>query len=322
MRLEPLSEQHLDKIVELWNQEWSESFPMRDRLITQNVFQDPNWLKEGSWIALDESENHVIGFVITKGYRDDLEPFGIRRDIGWIQALFVAEQRRGTGIGSGLLRRAEDALIKHGARRILLGNDLQSRLFPGLPEPDEATKRWFENRGYENTENVFDLVNHYSEDDQVELPALEGAALSVATASDRERMEAFMTRCFPGGWDYQHREYWKRGGTGREYVLLERDGDMIGFCRINDEHSPLLAQNIYWAPTFEDPLGGIGPLGIDESYRGYRYGISIVQAAIHYLLQRGTRSIVIDTTPFVDFYGKLGYSTWRTYAKYEKNITE
>lgn len=321
MRMKPLTEKHRNGILSLWNQEWTELFPLRDRLIEQNVYHDPNWLREGSWVAIDELGG-LIGFVIAKGYRDELEPFGIPRELGWIQALLVAKQARGKGIGSELLRRAEDALRRHGASRVMLGNDLQSRLFPGLPEPKAVTKQWFEKRGYSYREDVHDLVNHYADGEKVELPELQGASLSIATGSDRERMEAFMSRCFPGAWDYQHREYWKRGGTGREYVLLERDGEVIGFCRMNDDQSPLLAQNIYWAQTFDAPLGGIGPLGIDEGYRGYRYGISIVQAAIHYLLERGNRSIVIDTTPFVDFYGKLGYGTWRTYAKYEKSLTD
>ncbi|MDG0808650.1 GNAT family N-acetyltransferase [Cohnella rhizosphaerae] len=69
-------------------------------------------------------------------------------------------------------------------------------------------------------------------------------------------------------------------------------------------------------------MGGIGPLGIDEACRGHRYGISIVQAAIHFLTARGVRRIVIDTTPYVDFYGKLGYEVWKTYAKYDKMLDE
>lgn len=322
MRFEQLTERHLNQIIALWNKEWSELFPMQARLWEQNVYQDPNWLKEGSWVVIDEKLDQLIGFVVTKGYRDELSQFGIKEDMGWIQALLVAKPTREQGIGSELLRRAEYSLQQHGARRIFLGNDLQSRFFPGLPEPDASKQSWFEKRGYEYSERVFDLVHHYEPGEAAALPEVQDAAFRIADESDRERMTDFMTRCFLGVWDYQHREYWERGGTGREYMLLERKGDIIGFCRMNDGKSPLLAQNIYWAPLFNGPLGGIGPLGIDENYRGYRYGISIVQAAVHSLLERGNRSIVIDTTPFIDFYSKLGYESWRRYAKYMKTISE
>ncbi|OUS76056.1 hypothetical protein B1748_14695 [Paenibacillus sp. MY03] len=320
MRYEAMSEKHLDGMVSVWNSEWIRVFPMREQLIAQNVFEDPNWLRHGSWVAIEESRDRIVGFVVAKAYREELAQYGLKSDAGWIQALIVEQDSRGVGIGSELLGRTEEALRKLGVQRISLGNDLQSRLFPGLPEPEEATKGWFEKRGYVFKAEVFDLLNSYNHRAGVTLPEVQDALFRVATPEDRERMTAFMRRCFPGTWDYQHREYWKRGGTGREYVLLEREGIIIGFCRMNDEHSPLLAQNIYWSPLFDEPLGGIGPLGIDEAYRGYRYGISIVQAAIHYLLERGSRHIVIDTTPFVEFYGKLGYTNWRTYAKFEKTI--
>lgn len=320
MRFEMMAEQHLGGIVSVWNTEWSGVFPMRERLIAQNVFEDPNWLREGSWVAIDDREEELVGFIAAKSFRDELAAYGLAPETGWIQAMMVRKGSRGAGIGSELLRRAEEALLERGVRRLLLGNDLQSRLFPGVPELDGQARGWFEKRGYTCTEKVYDLLHTYEAGAAVPLPEAQDAAFRVATPHDRERLAAFMGRCFPGTWDYQHREYWRHGGTGREYVLLEREGELIGFCRMNDEESPLLAQNIYWAPLFAEPLGGIGPLGIDEAYRGFGYGMSIVQAAVHYLLARGNRSIVIDTTPFVDFYGKLGYERWRTYAKYEKRM--
>ena len=60
------------------------------------------------------------------------------------------------------------------------------------------------------------------EDQEVALPTAPDAVFRVATSDDREELLAFMTRCFPGTWDYQHRDYWERGGTGREFVLLEK----------------------------------------------------------------------------------------------------
>ena len=71
-----------------------------------------------------------------------------------------------------------------------------------------------------------------------------------------------------------------------------------------------IAQNVYWAPLFEEELGGIGPLGIAPEERGKGYGLAIVQAGMYFLSQRGIKNIVIDWTNLVDFYGKLGISLW------------
>lgn len=77
---------------------------------------------------------------------------------------------------------------------------------------------------------------------------------------------------------------------------------MIGFCRVNDEASPYIAQNTYWAPLVPEPLGGIGPLGVDSRYRGKGYGLALVEEGIAELEARGMKHLVIDWTELVDFY--------------------
>lgn len=320
MIFEPFGEKHADGALALWNEELGAIYPMRPRLLRQNMLEDTRLLREGSWVALDPKTGAVIGIIVSKAVLGDDDRFGLRGDIGWIQTLLVASSSRGQGSGGELLRRSEAALRQSGVSRVVLGNDLHRRLFPGIPGELEETKRWFERRGFAHLEDVFDLMKTYEADESAVMPDTGAATARLAVPSDREALTAFMTRCFPGTWDLQHRDYWAQGGSGREYVLLEREGAIIGFCRINDAKSPLLAQNIYWAPLFEQALGGIGPLGIDEAYRGHRYGISIVEAAICLLRRRGITRIVIDTTPFVDFYGKLGYRTWKSYAKFDKSL--
>ncbi|TYP72059.1 N-acetylglutamate synthase-like GNAT family acetyltransferase [Paenibacillus methanolicus] len=318
--IELLQEKHIDEAVSLWNAELAGSYPLRSRLLRQNVLADPHVVPEGTLAAIDSRTGELVGFVVAKASRREDESYGLARGNGWIHALFVAPERRGQGIGTALLYQAALVLRHKGVDRVALGNDLHRRLFPGIPDELAETQRWFERRGFRYRETAFDMIKTYGQEELVPMPALGEAACRVAEPQDQAELEAFMSRCFPGAWDLQHRDYWRQGGTGREYVLLEHGGKLIGFCRINDSASPLLAQNVYWSPLFEEELGGIGPLGIDEAYRGRRYGLSIVQAAIHTLQARGIRRIVIDTTPFVDFYGKLGYEVWKTYAKYDKTL--
>ncbi|MFD2334164.1 GNAT family N-acetyltransferase [Cohnella sp. GCM10020058] len=323
MRFERFEEKHAEGALALWNKELGAAFPMRPRLLAQNTLEDSRLLHKGSWVVRDAKNGAVIGLAISKRSGKDDGRFGLRRDAGWIQALLVDSAKRGQGLGSELLRLAEDSLRDAGADRIVLGNDLHRRLFPGIPGELAAARQWFERRGYVHREDVYDLIKRYDLGERIDMPEFGGGAEArVAEPADRNALTAFMARCFPGTWVLQHRDYWEKGGTGREYVVLEKDGAIVGFCRMNDAASPLLAQNVYWAPLFGDELGGIGPLGIDEACRGHRYGISIVQAAIHFLTARGVRRIVIDTTPFVDFYGKLGYEVWKTYAKYDKELGE
>lgn len=321
MEFKPLNEARITEMVALWNLEWAQAHPMRERLLRQNVFDDRNLLETGSWMAVDPATDRLLGFITAKVWRDAESGMSFDGDTGWLQALVVDPDARTQGIGGQLLARAESAFRDAGVRSVVLGNDFHWRLFPGIPAENPESVRWFKRRGYAGSELTYDLLHEYGEADVVEMPRADGVTFRLARPDDREELLAFMARCFPGRWEYQARQYWERGGTGREFVVLQRDdGEIIGFCRLNDAQSPLLAQNIYWAPLFAEELGGIGPLGIDERFRGCGYGLSVVQAAAAVLRERGIDRIVIDTTPYLDFYGKLGYRAWKSYWRLKREL--
>ncbi|QHW34002.1 GNAT family N-acetyltransferase [Paenibacillus rhizovicinus] len=317
MQYIPLSEARLEALCLLWNEVIGSSFPMTERLMRQNSLHDPQLFQAGSWIAVDERSNEAAGFIVAKApqHADAVAPPDEKR--GWIQILLVAGEHRGSGIGSRLLELAETGFRSAGIERVYLGNDLHYRYFPGIPERLNEAAGWFERRGYEKREASYDLLMSYGRDHRPATPEVAGAEFRLLAPGEQAELIGFMRRCFPY-WAWQTEDYFARGGTGREFVVLARDGAIIGFCRINDPESPILTQNIYWSGLFAEPLGGAGPLGIDEAYRGFGYGLAIVQAGIHALLERGVRHIVIDTTPYVDFYGKLGYEVWQSYWRYDK----
>lgn len=282
MRVEPLTAAHIGGLRRLWNEEWGHAFPMRERLLEQNVLQDRNVLEAGSRVAIDEKTGGIAGYVVAKLWQDvtvDVDPV---KEKGWIHSLLVASSYRNRGLGNSLLTIAESALQNEGVRQVELGNDFHMRVFPGVPEPCEAASAWLKKRGYTRQTAVFDLFRDYETGQPDPLPQHGDVRFRLLKAEEADAFNAFMRRCFPG-WVYQTLHYWLRGGDGREFVVCEKDGDIIGFCRINDSHSPLLAQNVYWSPLFDQELGGIGPLGIDERYRGYGYGLDIVKAGIHFL---------------------------------------
>lgn len=318
VRFIPLAELKLEAAADLWNEELGSDFPMRLRLLRQCWQEDGNMLAAGSWAAIDESTNRLAGFAAAKKWMDPMEGISFPADKGWISALLVHTDFRGLGIGSQLLQRAERALREAGVAKADLGNDLHRRIFPGLPDQGDAAAEWFESKGYRSTGSLQDLLRQYRSDEPIHMPVLEDAAIRVVREDERGRLESFMREHFPGRWEYSTRQYWEEGGSGREFVIMERGDRLIGFCRINDAASPLLTQNIYWSPLFKEELGGVGPLGIDNAYRGLGYGAAIVQAGIAMLRSRGIDNIVIDATPIAAFYENMGYRLWRTYAMYSK----
>ncbi|AJY74752.1 GNAT family N-acetyltransferase [Paenibacillus beijingensis] len=319
MKYENWSSGRLREICELWNKELGGHFPMREELLLQNSIRDVNVLQMGSRLAIDESTDRVVGFIVAKAWQEKAAP-PAPAGAGWIQVLLVDSAYRGRGIGSELLRGAEQALIKYGVTKILLGRD-PWHYFPGIPKEYPVTREWFEAKGYRNDRRTeSDLLNTYGPDLREDLPAFADAEFRLLREGESGALLAFLRRCFPGRWEYEAVQYFERGGKGREFVVAVKEGQIIGFCRINDAHSPFIAQNVYWAPLFADGLGGIGPLGIDSAFRGSGYGLAVVQAGIHFLRQRGIRSIVIDWTTLVSFYGKLNYRVWKSYESYSKPL--
>ncbi|WP_047979886.1 GNAT family N-acetyltransferase [Ornithinibacillus contaminans] len=318
MQLKPWRSVRLEELVALWNKELEERFPMRKELLLQNSFLDENISYGGSRIVVNEKDR-VIGFVIVKYVKEET-PVKMRDDIGWIQALLVDSAYRKQGIGTLLLRHAEEVLKEKGMKGITLGRDTY-HYFPGVPSEDKETARWFEKRDYQHYVTDYDMKCTYLASEKLAWPAMQNVEFLLLQEGEKDALLDFMHRCFPGRWEYEAMHYFKKGGTGREFVVVKENGKIIGFCRINDALSPIMMGNVNWAPLFDvDTVGGIGPLGVAASRRKNGYGLAVVRAAVAALRERGVTDIIIDWTGIIDFYKKLGYDIWKSYKAYKKEI--
>ncbi|MDR4890338.1 GNAT family N-acetyltransferase [Fredinandcohnia sp. QZ13] len=315
MKFLQLDVQWESQVINLWNRELGSDFPMRDTLFKQNSIQDPSVLSSGSYLAVNE-QDQVIGFVISKYVQDKTEAL-VNREIGWIQALLVDSHFRKNGIGSVLLEKAEKALEKQGCKTIFLGRDL-AHYFPGILLQFKGTKEWFEKRGYQASGIESDLIRIFAPYEKFVFQTPKD--IEVSLIENKDELVSFMHRCFPGRWEYEAKQYFENGGTGREFVVFRKDNKIIGFCRINDPESPIIGPNVYWAPLFNEGVGGVGPLGIDKEERKNGYGLAIVKAGISFLRERQINTIIIDWTGLLDFYKKIDFKVWKEYQQYSKQI--
>lgn len=317
MKIESWDRNYLDDLVQLWNKELGAAFPMRHELFKQNSFNDINICWEGSKIVLDDGGS-IIGFISVKRYQDILD-IKMPNKTGWIQAIVVDSNFQQQGIGSNLLQQAETVLQEKGMEKILLGRDTY-HYFPGVPHVCENAAKWFHSKGYEKQTTDHDLLNSYESGEVVISPFFDEVECKVLAENESDALLHFLHRCFPGRWEYEAVKYFESGGTGREFIVMKNQSEIIGFCRINDSKSPFIAQNVYWEPLFWGELGGIGPLGIDTAERGKGLGLAIIEKGIAELQNRGSSHIVIDWTGLVDFYRKLGYNVWKSYDSYQKSF--
>lgn len=303
-------------IVNLWNEELGNTFPLTEALWKQNTVNEMNVLKEASIAIWNQGE--LLGFIVAKQYQENVQA-KMSRQVGWIQCLLVKQSARNRGIGVTLMVHAEKVLKKNGITEIRIGRD-PWHYFPGVPKEDVQTIEWFEKRGYVCESIETDLVKDVYSSVPYTLTNSD-EHYRVLTQQDIPVLLEFLERAFPGRWHYEAIHYALIQGTGREFVGFFIDDELKGFCRINDPKSPVIAQNVYWSPLFEGALGGIGPLGIDRSIRGHHYGLDLVKAAANELMKREVDAIVIDWTQLVSFYEKLGFSTWKHYQSMSKSMS-
>ncbi|MEO4052558.1 GNAT family N-acetyltransferase [Solibacillus sp. CAU 1738] len=317
MNYVPFQEQYIDDAIMLWNKQWQHEFPLRKELFIQNSVDDVNIYPQGCFAAIDK-EGILKGFVIAKKWQEQVDvKMDTRR--GWIQVIIVDEAIQRQGIGTKLLELAEDALQQVGIEEIQLGGD-PFHYFAGIPSTSTAAQAMAEKFGYVKRIDTHDLVNHLSK--EYAMPAGEHLEYTLLQPDEQQDLYEFFARCFPGRWEYEAMKYFELGGQGREFVVLKKHGRIIGFCRINDDDSPMIAQNVYWRTLFPHAVGGIGPLGIDEKEQKQGYGLAIVQAGMAFLQQRKMETIIIDWTNLVEFYEKLDFNVWKTYGIYLKDVTK
>lgn len=318
MNINKLHPKWLEQIVELWNEEIGGDFPMRKELLYQNTFEDNNTLIEGSFVVINE-ENKVIAFIVSKVWKEK-EDYKMDREVGWIQALLVKGQYRKKGIGTKLLELAENALQSNGVKVVHLGRD-PWHYFPGIPTIYRSNQKWFEKLGYNSGQLQYDLIQTFNNTQPFILNMKDkNINISILHINEKNKFLLFLNKEFPGRWEYEAHQYFEKNGDGREFVVMKKEGRIIGFCRLNDAKSPFIAQNVYWSPLWNGKLGGIGPLGISKEERKKGLGEGIVKAAINILWERNIRTMLIDWTTLTDFYGKLNFHIWKEYQQYTKHL--
>ncbi len=265
-------------------------------------------------------------------------------DVGWVSLLAVAAAWQGMGVGTRLFTELAGRLRAAGAIRFRLGSEA-NHLLPGLPqEAPAAAWRLARRAGARFTAAEHDLHLDL-------VPPLPAAPLPAGWRvrdDDPAGALAFVARAFPGRWTHEVEAYLAAGATVLTLVDEHAGGtpdgraQTRGFCAVFTGDERLVGPQLYWrlALPGRQPLrssstgpeaspalgaaqpsgarvGGMGPLGVEDSARGGGLGLAMVRAGAEWLKERGCTDAVINWTTLTTFYGKLGARVWRTYQRAE-----
>lgn len=316
MEIKYLDISHSEEMTRVFNEAFDGEYVIEEALIRQNIFRDKNFDPEGCFGAWDG--DRLLGFICCKYLKVPAGSDGLMPDTGWISCLVVRKEHQKQGIGSLLLERGEAFLKSRNRRRIILSGDYL-RIFGGMPDIPVSVD-FFTKRGYKLGRQYYDLINTdeiitsgYSTNYDFEYREMRKD--DTASAKD------FFARCFPGKWGHMAFDYIDNHPDKLHDIFLVLDnGKVIGFARLFDKNSVFIGPSLHWRLQAGPNCGGIGPLGVDEEYRGKNVGITLLKESLENLKNRGAWPIVIDCTHLLDFYARFGFKPWKKYYRAEKEV--
>jgi GNAT superfamily N-acetyltransferase len=207
-----------------------------------------------------------------------------------IRLLVVDPDARGRGHGHALVEAAHADARAAGHRSITTGADAPYFLWPGVPSTEIALLCLLERHHYARIETNFDMTI-----DLEDLPDDPGGH-ALATAADREEVEAFATK----HWSNWRAEVLRALDKGN--LVLARDADGIAaFC------------------AFEvNRRGFLGPVASRPDLIGRNAGRAPFLGALHELRSRGRSSIEVAWVGPIVPYARVGGRVSTVYFVYRK----
>ena len=312
MILEPVnttSAAHAAAIAEIWSKACGDELAISARAAAYNL-QPVTGGRHAGLVAI--AEGAPVGFVLASVVKDD--PLASSPEMGWIDAIAVAPNHQGQGVGGELLREAEAWLVEQGCTHWQVGSSVRT-FTPGLPSTLPHLD-FFLKRGYASPphyKRAWDVARSLT-DYETPPTARRNLAYEVRPAApgDEGALLDFLKREFPGRWRYEFEEYLLNGERLSDYMILRTDQGVDGFCLLTFEDSMRPLDRFFpWA--LNRPWGQLGSIGVSERRRGLGLGAVLLDAGLRRLRDAGVDGCVIDWTGLLDFYGKFGFTPYREY---------
>lgn len=303
-----LSDNELNCIKDLWNDEVGFVFPISDKVFLHHTTNSKFLAKNASFIAI--SDEKLIGVIIAKNYIG--EEILAYQGRSFISLFYVSKCYRNQGIGSTLLNKCLSNLRYEKRSVCYIGQDI-GNFFPGIPcDFDSLTESFLSKRGFTSFGYTHDLLLK----DRSQIKEIKSnysfRYLNSSDVSEKNELLRFMESNFPGRWSYELKEYLKYEIDFDNYYLAFDEKKIIGFVRVNDSSNKNISYNITWSPRFNN-LVGIGPLGIDKEYRKKNISKEMINSLLLTIDKKC--DVLVDWTSLMTYYQQFGFEVWKSYLK-------
>lgn len=182
-----------------------------------------------------------------------------------LRILIVDRAQRGRGLGSALLKDAEQRGVR------VIAAEAGNYFLPGTPENDPGSRAFFAHRGYNESRWTWNL--------HAALHAPLESSAHDATDDTRSRVLDFIGTHFGRIWRFE---------ANRGEIVYTSEGNRISGFAAYDANN--------------HGLGFFGPTGVDPALRGRGLGRQLLLAALERLRRQGHRRAVIPWTDALEFY--------------------
>jgi beta-N-acetylhexosaminidase len=230
---------------------------------------------------------------------------------GYIQIVAVRPPYQSQGIGSALLRASEQWLAQRGVTIAHVGRG-RRYLWQGAPEGCEG---FFRRHGYVEMETSIDMtldLARYSHPPWVDSGLAPGTQFRHAGRNDAAILPHAFQDDDVADWLSIYIEAIAAGAYQR-ILLATLDEQIVGFVLV-------LTKGMTWEACFPGKTGGLGCLGVKQTYRNRGIGRALAALATSQLKHEGMDTSYVAWTWLEDWYGALGYVVWRRFHMMQKPL--
>jgi len=300
--------------VNLWNEAMPAGYFLDERLWRQNVDHSEHLCAEASLAAFEG--NRLIGIVISKRPHN-------------ISAIFTDPSHQRQGVGAKLLSAATNALKASSSdiSQIVTGQDY-AHFFPGVPDAFTEARSFFEALGWARSGGwCVDLrraLIDYKISDDVEnrIKSLFNQGIEIRSCLPRD-VDALLDHVrenFSQRWWFETKQRIEMEPSPSEIKIAVQAEKVIGFAQTFTSNSVKLGPSVYWRSELGELYGGLGPIGVAKDVRKIGLGLALLSYSIQEVKNAGMQQMAIDWTVLIDFYAKVGFSQWRRFTPYTKQL--
>ncbi len=312
MKILNYSQRYEKEVVHLWNETLTVD-PITVFKFRKQALLDDNFDTELCFTAVDH--DRVVGFLLATKRKFPYLERGLEPSRGWINVMFVAQDRQRQGIGEALVKHAEMKLKAMGAQTITLGAYSPNYFFPGVDKDNYGTAvKFFEKMGYQAGEESYSMCKdlhgyQISEETLEKMYKAQESGFSFCNFEFKYALDLleFLKVEFGGGWK-RNALISMQNNTAEDCILLvlDREQKIVGFCMRMIDGNPMR----------------FGPFGVKEEARNYGIGGILFDIMQLEMEKREIYHLYFISTdaPGRRFYERHGLKVFRTFIDYQKTI--